>query len=376
MPNPLNRLHELGQNVWLDYIRRDILEDGTLDGLIEVDDLCGLTSNPTIFDNAISESDLYDGDIREAGDCKPKEAFEKLAVADIKAAADHFRDLYESSGGREGFVSIEVNPHLARDTEGTIEEVRRLWEAVDRPNVMVKIPGTREGLPAIRDCLAAGVNINITLLFSVDRYQEVMDAWFDAMEDRVERGEPVDRVASVASFFVSRVDTKVDDRLEALLEETEDEERAERVLSLKGKIAIANAKIAYEAHEHRFSGERFASLVDAGAHAQRPLWASTSTKNPDFPDVYYVENLIAPETVNTLPPETIDAYRDHGDPAIRIYEGLDEAHEAMEALDEVGIDFGEVTRELEEEGVEKFAKSYDDLLESIEEKQRQVVQPA
>lgn len=376
MPNPLNRLHELGQNLWLDYIRRDILEDGTLDGLIEDDDLCGLTSNPTIFDNAISESDLYDGDIREAGDCEPKEAFEKLAVADIKAAADHFRDLHESSGGREGFVSIEVSPHLARDTEETIEEVHRLWEAVDRPNVMVKIPGTREGLPAIRDCLAAGININITLLFSVERYHEVMDAWFDAMEERAERGEPVDRIASVASFFVSRVDTKVDDRLGALLEETDDEERREKIRSLQGRIGIANARIAYEAHEQRFSDERFAALVDAGACAQRPLWASTSTKNPDFPDVYYVENLIAPDTVNTLPPDTIDAYRDHGDPAVRIYEDLDEAHRAMETLEELGIDFEAVAGELEEEGVEKFAKSYDALLDTIREKQQRIVQPA
>lgn len=374
MTNPLNRLHELDQNVWLDYIRRDILEDGTLAEMIRGDDLAGLTSNPTIFHGAIAGSDLYDDDLREAGDCEPAEAFEKLAIADIRAAADLYRARYDASGGEEGFVSIEVNPHLARDTEGTIAEVHRLWEACDRPNVMVKIPGTREGLPAIRDCLADGINVNVTLLFSVDRYHEVMDAWFAGLEARLAAGEPIDRVASVASFFVSRVDTKVDDRLDALLAEA-DGEREETIRSLKGKIAIANAKVAYRAHEDRFAHERFAPLADAGARPQRPLWASTSTKNPDYPDVYYVENLVAPGTVNTLPLETIDAYRDHGDPAIRIHEGLDEAREAITSLAEVGVDFGEVTRELEAEGVRKFADSYDELLAAIAEKQREV-QPA
>ncbi|HUP19307.1 MAG TPA: transaldolase [Gemmatimonadota bacterium] len=376
MPSPLIRLHDLGQQIWLDYIRRDILEDGTLARLIADDGLAGMTSNPTIFQQAIAETDLYDEDVRAAGaDAEPQEVFERLAVADIRAACDHFRERYESSGGREGYVSIEVNPHLAKDTGGTLEEVHRLWRAVDRPNVMVKIPGTEEGLPAIRDALAAGVNINITLLFSVQRYHAVMDAWFEAMEGRLDRGEPVGRVFSVASFFVSRVDSKVDARLETLLERAGTEEEREHIRSFMGKIAIDNARIAYSAYEARFAGGGFDALVEAGAAAQMPLWASTSTKNPEFPDVYYVESLIAPGTVNTLPPDTIDAYRDHGDPAVRIREDLNGAYERREALAELGVELSTVTDELEEEGVRKFADSYDALLEAIAEKQRQV-QPA
>ena len=372
MPNPLNRLHELGQSVWLDYIRRDLF-DGELDRLIEDDDLAGMTSNPTIFDKAISDTDLYDDDIRECGsDMEPAEVFERLAVADVRRAADHFRPLYDRTDGRDGFVSIEVNPHLARDTEGTIEEVQRLWKACDRPNVMVKIPGTREGLPAIRRCLLEGTNINITLLFSVDRYHEVMDAWFNAFETRKKEKKEVGRLASVASFFVSRVDTMVDERLAALARDASPEKKAV-IEDLKGRIGIANARIAYEAFQERFDDPRFAALADAGARVQRPLWASTSTKNPDFPDVYYVEALIAPESVNTLPPETLDAYRDHGDPVIRIYEAREEAHRMIERLEELGIDFGEITDALEDEGVEKFAKSYDDLLETIREDQRAVL---
>ncbi|HUP02173.1 MAG TPA: transaldolase [Gemmatimonadota bacterium] len=372
MPNPLNRLHELGQSVWLDYIRRDLF-DGELDRLIDEDDLAGMTSNPTIFDQAIGDTELYDDDIREFGaDMKPAEVFERLAVADVKRAADHFRPLYDRTEGRDGFVSIEVNPHLARDTEGTIAEVRRLWKACDRPNVMVKIPGSREGLPAIRQCLAEGININITLLFSVDRYREVVDAWFAAFEQRVKEGEGVERLASVASFFVSRVDTMVDKRLAELAQTASGKTKA-KIEKLEGKIGIANARIAYQAFEERFGDDRYAALEGAGARVQRPLWASTSTKNPAFPDVYYVEALIAPETVNTLPPETLDAYRDHGDPEVRIDEDLDEAHELMEGLADVGIDFAEVTRALGHEGIEKFAKSYDDLLETIREDQRAVL---
>jgi transaldolase len=371
MSNPLLRLRELGQSVWLDYIRRDLF-DGELERLIEEDGLAGMTSNPTIFDGAISDTDLYDDVIRECGpDMEPDEIFEKLAVADVQQAADHFRPLFDRTEGRDGFVSIEVRPALANDTGGTIEEVRRLWTSCDRPNVMVKIPGTREGLPAIRQCLFEGININITLLFSVDRYLEVMDAWFDAFEDRIEAGEPVDRLSSVASFFVSRVDTNVDKRLEALLERAEGKE-TDRIRGLLGQAGIANAKIAYERFEERFRSAPFAALEEKGARLQRPLWASTSTKNPEFPDTYYVDNLIAPDTVNTLPPDTLDAFRDHGDPKVRISEGRDEAHRVMDDLDDLGIDFGDVTRELEVEGVEKFGKSYDDLLETIREERARV----
>lgn len=374
--NPLLKLHDIGQSIWLDYIRRDLFE-GELDRLIEEDGLRGMTSNPTIFDAAIGDSDLYDDDIREKGaDCDPAEVFESLAVADIRRACDAFLPTWKETAGRHGFVSIEVNPHLARDTEGTIDEVRRLWTAVDRPNAMVKIPGTREGLPAIRQCLAEGINVNITLLFSVDRYREVMDAWFDAVEERVERGESVDRLASVASFFVSRVEAKADDRLEALLEETDDPDRAERIRSLKGTIALANTKIAYEAFEEQLKNTaRFAGLAEEGVRCQRPLWASTSTKNPDYADTKYVDELVAPDTVNTIPPETLEAFRDHGDPTVSIYDGRLEAHERCEALADLGIDLDEITRELEEEGVEKFAASYDALLDTIRNEQKQV-QPA
>jgi transaldolase len=371
MSNPLLRLRELGQSVWLDYIRRDLF-DGELDRLIEEDGLAGMTSNPTIFDKAISDTDLYDDVIRECNpDMEPDEIFEKLAVADVREAADHFRPLYDETEGRDGFVSIEVRPSLAGDTEGTIEEVRRLWTSCDRPNVMVKIPGTKEGLPAIRQCLEEGININITLLFSVDRYMEVMDAWFDAFEGRIGAGEPVGRLSSVASFFVSRVDSNVDKRLEALLERATGKE-SDLIRGLLGQAGIANAKIAYRRFEDRFRSARFAALEKKGARLQRPLWASTSTKNPAYPDIYYVDNLIAPDSVNTLPPDTLDAYRDHGDPEVRISEGMSEAHRVMDDLEHLGIDFGEVTHELEVEGVRKFGKSYDDLLETIREERARV----
>lgn len=371
MLNPLLRLRELGQSVWLDYIRRDLF-DGELDRLIREDGLAGMTSNPTIFDGAISDTDLYDDVIRECSpDMEPDEVFEKLAVADVREAADHFRPLYDETEGRDGFVSIEVRPSLAGDTAGTIEEVRRLWTSCDRPNVMVKIPGTKEGLPAIRQCLEEGININITLLFSVERYMEVMDAWFDAFEGRIGAGEPVDRLSSVASFFVSRVDSNVDKRLEGLLERATGKE-SDLIRGLLGQAGIANAKIAYRRFEERFRSARFAALEKKGARLQRPLWASTSTKNPAYPDIYYVDSLIAPDTVNTLPPDTLNAFRDHGDPEVRISEGMEEAHRAMDDLEHLGIDFAEVTHELEVDGVKKFGKSYDDLLETIREERARV----
>jgi len=374
VPNPLTRLHDLGQSIWLDYIRRDMLVDGSQARLIRDDALAGQTSNPTIFQQAIGKSDLYDEDIRAAASREPRAVFEAIAVTDIRLAADLFRPLYDRTDGADGFVSIEVDPDLAWDTDGSIEAARRLWRAVDRPNAMVKIPGTVEGLPAIRQCLAEGININITLLFSVDRYHQVMDAWFDALEDRVRRGEPIDRLASVASFFVSRVDTKVDQRIDERLARASDEDR-ERLESIAGRIGIDNARLAYAAHERRFSDARFAALAERGARPQRPLWASTSTKNPDYPDVYYVEALIGPGTVNTLPPETLEAYRDHGEPAVRIRADLDGAERRVASLRELGLDFPAILEELEKEGVEKFADSYHALLETLEEKRKQV-QPA
>jgi transaldolase len=369
MQNRLLRLRELGQSIWLDYIRRDLFK-GELDRLIEEDGLAGMTSNPTIFDKAISGTDLYDDLIRDCDrSMAPDAIFERLAVADVREAADHFRPLYERTEARDGYVSIEVRPSLAYDTEGTIEEVRRLWQSCDRPNVMVKIPGTREGLPAIRQCLAEGMNINITLLFSVRRYLEVVDAWFAAFDERVERGDPVDRLASVASFFVSRVDAKVDGRLEKRLAEAKHGPEGERIRGLLGQIGIANAKLAFERFQERFQSPRFAVLEEAGARLQRPLWASTSTKNPKYPDVYYVDHLVAPDSVNTIPLDTLEAFRDHGHPEVRIHDGLDDAHRVLQDLGDLGIDYDEVTRELEEEGVQKFARSYDDLLATIREEQ-------
>jgi transaldolase len=365
--NPLLRLGELGQSVWYDFIRRDLYQGPELKRLIDEDGLRGMTSNPTIFQKAIAESPLYDEDIRSAGEAgkDPAATFESLAVADVRAAADIFRPVYDASGGDDGFVSIEVGPHLARDTQGSIAEARRLWSSCGRPNVMVKIPGTAEGIPAIRQCLSEGININITLLFSVPRYREVMEAYLSALEERVRRKEKVDRIRSVASFFVSRVDTNVDKKLDALTKSGN-----ARAASLRSKLAIANACIAYQAFQEVFGGARFEALKGGAARLQRPLWASTSTKDPSLPDLYYVEALIAPTSVDTMPPETLQAYRDHGDPKVRIAEDLPGAQAAFRSLAELPIDFAAVARELEEDGVRKFSDSFDGLLKTIAEKER------
>lgn len=358
--NPLVRLGELGQSPWYDYITRDLITSGELERLIRDDGLKGMTSNPTIFEKAITGSALYDDDIRaHLGDgMAPGRIFESIAVSDIQQACDRFAPVYEASGGVDGVVSIEVSPELARDTEATIEEAERLWDTVARPNVMVKIPGTAEGLPAIRHCLAQGININITLLFAVERYREVLEMYFEALEERVANRMPVDRITSVASFFVSRVDTKVD----ALLDKAGDPDE------LRGTIGVANAALAYADFLVAFSGERWYRLSAHGARIQRPLWASTSTKDPKYPDVYYAEALIAPNTVNTLPPDTFEAYRDHGDPKIRIHEAIAAARDRIVRLPRAGIDLAQVTRELEDEGVEKFAASFRSLVGGLESK--------
>ena len=369
MTNPLRQLHELGQSVWLDFIERTLLTGGGLAKLIADDGLRGMTSNPTIFAKAIAAGDHYDDDIRRAAATTTDVArvVEAVMVEDVRRAADIFRPVYDQSGGADGFVSIEVRPSLAHDTEGTIEEARRLWQTCDRPNVMIKIPGTRAGLPAIERCLAEGININITLLFGIERYREVMNAHLAALEQRRKAGQPVDRIASVASFFVSRVDTNVDKKLGAIVANGSDDQKR-RAGALRSKLAIANARLAYVAYEEVRRGPRFTALAGQGARVQRPLWASTSTKDPSLSDVYYVEALIAPETVNTLPPETVDAYRDHGKPAVRIHEDLDGAQAAVRELAALGIDLGAVTQELEDEGVKKFADSYGELSHSIAEK--------
>jgi transaldolase len=357
--NPLLRLGLLGQSVWYDYITRDLLISGKLSRLITEDGLRGMTSNPTIFDKAIATSRLYDEDIRRLSDQgrNAGEIFEALAVTDVCSACDAFMPLYQESGGTDGFVSLEVSPTLANDTQGTIHEAERLRQAVGRPNAMIKIPGTNAGLPAISHCIAAGINVNVTLLFSVTRYGEVIDAFIAGMERRLDGRQSLESVASVASFFVSRLDGKVDPLLDRVPGHP-----------LRGKIAVANACAAYQLFDQTLNGARWERLAHAGARPQRPLWASTSTKDPSLPDIYYVEALVAPRTVNTMPPETFEAYRDHGKPALRIQEGVDSAPAQLAALAEAGINLENITRELEEEGVAKFAASYTAVLAGIEAK--------
>ena len=358
--NPLLVLGELGQSPWYDFITRDLVTGGELDRLIREDGLRGMTSNPTIFQKAVASSALYDQDIRNltALSLTPRDIFESLAVTDVQAACDAFLPGYERSGGVDGLVSLEVDPTLARDTAGTITEARRLWDAVNRPNAMIKIPGTLEGLPAITRCLADGINVNVTLLFAVSRYEQVIDAFMKGLEERLAKGQPINRIASVASFFVSRLDGKIDPVLDA---------RGGADV-LRGTAAIANACAAYSAFEKSIASPRWQALAAEGARVQRPLWASTSTKDPKYVDVYYVEALIAEHTVNTLPPATFDAYKDHGKPVIRIREGMAKAPSQFAALAEAGIDLDEVTQTLEVEGVASFAKSYAELLAVIEHK--------
>lgn len=362
--NRLRRLEALGQSVWLDFIDRQLLASGELDRLIAEDGLRGLTSNPTIFQKAIASSNDYDGLIRSApASASTQSLLERLMSAELTVACDKLRPVYEGSGGSDGFGSIEVAPGLARDCPGSVEAACRLWSAVDRPNLMVKIPGTRAGLPAIESCLAHGININITLLFSVPRYREVVEAYLRALEARAARNDAVDRIASVASFFVSRVDTKVDKALDTLPGAQRAAARA-----LRGRIAIANAKLAYEEYERIYASERWKVLAARGAHPQRLLWASTSTKDPAYPDVYYVDALIGPDTVDTMTPASMHAYLEHGEPQARLAWERDRAHEQMVELGPLGIDFGRVAEELEDEGVASFADSYGKALESIAKK--------
>jgi transaldolase len=348
MNNPLVQLGALGQSPWYDFITRDLVTSGELARLIAEDGLRGMTTNPTIFEKAIAGSELYDEDIRRLAveGKRPAEIFEALAVEDVRAACDLFLPVHRESRGQDGLVSMEVSPTLAQDAAGTVAEAVRLWSRIARPNAMIKIPGTQAGLPAISHCLALGINVNVTLLFAVGRYRQVVDAFFTGLERRVAAGQPVTGIASVASFFVSRVDSKVGG----------------------GTAAIANACAAYEAFEALFASPRWQALAGLGAMVQRPLWASTSTKDPSLPDVYYVEALIAPFTVNTLPPATFAAYRDHGKPAVRIREGIARAPGVLAELVKRGIDMDEVTRMLEAEGVQSFATSFESLLKVIEQK--------
>jgi transaldolase len=351
-------LLELGQSIWLDYLRREMLRSGELSGLIAAG-LRGMTSNPTIFEQAIGAGREYDDTITRLvrSGSTDAEIFDAIAIADVQGAADLFRPVYDGTGGADGFVSIEVTPALARDTQGTIAEAERLWRAVDRPNVMIKIPGTREGWPAIERCLTRGININITLLFSVEHYLQVAERYLTALEARVAKGEPVDRLASVASFFVSRVDTEVDARL-ARIGRPEARE-------LAGTVGIANARLAYAEFERLTAGDRWRRLLVKGARVQRPLWASTGTKNPAYSDVMYLDALIGRDTVNTVPPDTLQKFEDHGTVAPTLAGREDDARRRMKQLAGVGVDFDDVTRVLEEQGIEKFAASYTALIATI-----------
>jgi transaldolase len=364
--NPLLRLGQLGQSPWYDFITRDLVTSGELARLIAEDGLRGMTTNPTIFEKAVAGSDLYDEDIRQlAGTGKgPAEIFEHLAVDDVRAACDLFLPIHRATGGMDGLVSIEVSPLLARDASGTVAEAERLWRRIGRPNVMIKIPGTAEGLPAITGCLAAGINVNVTLLFAVSRYRAVVEAFLLGLEQRAAAGQPVAGISSVASFFVSRVDGKVD----PLLRTATDGERP-----AEGTVAIANAAAAYGAFRELFGSPRWQALADRGALAQRPLWASTSTKDPKYPDVYYVEALIGRATVNTLPPATFAAYRDHGQPAPRLESAVADGLACLARLGAGGIDLDDITSTLEREGVDSFAGSFASLMKVIERKAGQLV---
>jgi transaldolase/glucose-6-phosphate isomerase len=357
--NPITKLTQLGQSLWYDNIQRRLLENGELQAMIDRGEIRGVTSNPTIFNNAIAKTSDYDSALTPlawAG-WDAEKIFWQLAIEDIRAACDAFAPLYEETNGGDGYVSLEVSPYIAHDTEATAAQAQQLWARVKRPNLMIKIPATKEGIPAIRKTIAAGVNINVTLIFSLTRYAEVMDAYLGGLEERASAGHPIDHIASVASFFVSRVDSKIDPKLPA-------------DSSLRGKAAIANAKLAYDLYQQTFAGARWEKLKVKGARVQRPLWASTSTKNPAYPDTIYVDNLIGPETVNTVPPQTLEAFKDHGVAEVTLVRGLDEARNAIAQLEALGISMEIVTQELEDEGVKAFADAFTQLLATIDQRRK------
>ena len=361
--NPLVELHAYGQSFWYDNIRRKFLQDGTLKSLIDDDGLRGMTSNPAIFEKAINGSDDYDAEMKaliEAGTTDPMTIYETLAFADIQAACDLFADLYTESKGGDGFVSLEVSPYLARDTEGTVKEARRLVTAVNRPNLMIKVPATPAGIPAIRELIGAGININITLMFSMGHYEAVSRAYIDGLKQLLANGGDPQKVASVASFFVSRVDAAVDKKLAEL--------NHPAATSLMGKVAIANSKVVYQRFKELFHGKDFAELKGVGGARQRLLWASTSTKNPNYPDTLYIDELIGPETVNTIPPATVDAFRDHGKTANTLESDVEDAQLTLDNLAELQISLDEITQKLQNDGVDSFAKSFDTLMRAIETK--------
>jgi transaldolase len=363
--NALLELAEFGQSIWLDYTRRDLILSGELRRLIEEDGLRGMTSNPSIFEKAIVGSQNYEEDIRAMSfdGQSPKMIYETLSQRDVQGAADEFRSVYDETDARDGYVSLEVNPHLAHDTKGTIVEARRLWRALKRPNVFIKVPATIEGLPAIQQLISEGININITLLFGLPRYRQVAAAYIAGIEARANEGKSVGHVASVASFFLSRIDTLVDPLLEKLV--AQGGKVADVAKKVRGQVAIACAKLAYQIYKEIFRSEQFQNLADRGARVQRLLWASTSTKNPDYSDLKYVESLIGSDTINTVTVETLDAYRSHGESKARLEQDVEQASLVLQRLPELGINIDQVTQQLEDEGVEKFNQSFDKLMSAL-----------
>jgi len=362
--NPLKQLARFGQSIWLDYIRRSLMTSGELGKLIEHDGLAGMTSNPAIFEKAIEGGEEYAefiAELRKDTSLDAKGIYEHLAIRDIQDAADALRTVYLNTNGRDGYVSLEVSPLLANETQATIDEARRLWSTVQRPNLMIKVPGTSAGLPAVQTLLTEGINVNVTLLFARERYEEVAEVYVRALEARAQQGLHLPSIASVASFFVSRIDTAVDARIDTLLATASDSQRA-LLESCRSKVAIANAKLAYESYHRILSGPRWDALASKGARVQRLLWASTSTKNPKLRDVLYVEELIGKDTVNTIPPATYDAFRDHGEPRASLEHGLAEAHTVMQNLAAAGISMEQVTAELLDQGVKLFADAFVKLL--------------
>jgi transaldolase/glucose-6-phosphate isomerase len=363
--NPLKALLNYGQSMWLDYIRRDLLTTGKLKQMIDNDGLRGMTSNPSIFEKAIGDSSLYDDMLKSLAarsDLDATGRYELLAIRDIQDAADILRPVYESSKFRDGYVSLEVSPYLARKTKETIAEAQRLWKSVQRENVMIKVPGTAEGLPAIRQLIGEGININVTLLFAQDVYEKVAAAYIAGLEDLATRGGDLKKMASVASFFISRIDSLVDSKIEDKLKSTTDPKQQALLKSLLGKVAIANGKLTYASYQNIFSGPRWDALAAKGAQTQRVLWASTSTKNPAYRDVLYVEELIGPDTVNTMPPATIDAFRDHGKLRQSLTDDVAGAKKTMDDLQAAGISMKDVTDKLTDDGVKLFADAFDKLL--------------
>jgi transaldolase len=372
--NPLKALTAAGQAIWLDYLHQDILSTGELKRLIADDGVTGLTSNPSIFEKAIGDGEAYDARIAKlaaGGETQAKDLYEAIAIGDIQGACDQFRPTWDRLGGRDGYASLEVSPDLANDTQGTVEEARRLWAAVDRPNLMIKVPGTKAGVPAIRQLIGEGINVNVTLLFGLQAYLEVAEAHIAGLEDLKAAGGDVARTHGVASFFVSRIDAAIDKQIDERLKSA-DPALVARLTALRGKVAIANAKVAYQRYLGLVAAPRWKALAAAGAAPQRVLWASTGTKDPTYSDVLYIETLIGPDTINTMPPKTLDAFRDHGHVAPALATGEAAAVAVLREADALGLDLDKVTDALVEDGVRLFAKAFEDLLAAVEDKRRRL----